>query len=214
MTRIIFVIIALNIFFIAKSQTSTEQSETNPGVISIDGQALFDPEMEPSYLWDFTPQISFDIDNDGAIESLQLIAKGDKWGIDFCKKKDNNAVWQTYFSNNEYDVWSDSNIYDDTFEMRLHDFDSDGVPEILVTRIGPDASVTTVLKLCGAGVDLSQKNISELSGWLRHIGDFFAFYNEWSVDGNLIRCRSAQSSIGNPWSDLIYLDNKLRRIER
>lgn len=182
--------------------------------IEFTGSDLISPLSVVYRLDEFERQIQNDLDGDGVEESLLFISgfKGEKeaWGIEFCK--DGYLLDQFLFDLEE--ISSNSNLYDVTFQLSLHDFDNDNVPEIIITYgDDPDFAMSgKIFKICGRGVKLKDTHASELKGWLREVGNFGTHKGYWRAEGNLLYT----SSLTGGYDDIVmvYVDSELRYISK
>lgn len=154
-------------------------------------------------------QINFDLDNDGYSESILFITdikeKDEAWGIEFGKSKNSTQyILERYLFTEKGEA---DNISELKFQLSLHDFDNDNIPEIIVTYADdPEDFVEgKIFKLCGSGVELKDTKAFELRGWLREVGTFGSFYNDWYVNGNglITRCQNGD------YTTQVYYNSKL-----
>lgn len=178
--------------------------------ISIKGSDLVFPDTFAYRIGEYTPQVLMDIDNDGAEESILLIESGDEWGIEFSKSTNSASVGERKYVKKEEIDWRDYN--DTDFNLFFHDFDDDGIPELIVTCFEKPGEwmLGYVFKFCGSGVDLSKGKVSELRGWIRNVGSFMAKDGDWSVEGNILTHKDTET--GWHYGKMVYVDDYLHDI--
>lgn len=180
--------------------------------IEFTGEDLIWSGSVPYRIGEYEYQINFDLDNDGYTESLLFITdikdNEEAWGIEFGKTKNSTGfVSERYLFPEKGDA---DNISELEFQLSLHDFDNDNIPEIIVTYgVDPEDFVDgKIFKLCGSGVELQNTKAYELCGWLREVGKFGSFYNDWYVNGNglITRCQNGD------YTTQVYYDSKLHNL--
>ena len=186
----------------------------NLDIIEFTGSNLISPLSVYYRLGEYEMQIQYDLDGDGVEESLLFIRgfKGEKeaWGIEFCK--DGYLLDQYLFDDIEEEISSTTKLDEVKFQLSLHDFDNDNVPELIITYgDDPDFAMSgKIFKICGRGVKLKDTHASELKGWLREVGNFGTHKGYWRAEGNLLYTSSLTGGYGD--IVMVYVDSELRHI--
>ena len=186
----------------------------NLDIIEFTGSNLISPLSVYYRFGEFERQIQYDLDGDGVEESLLFIRgfKGEKeaWGIEFCK--DGYLLDQYLFDDIEEEISSTTKLDEVKFQLSLHDFDNDNVPELIITYgDDPDFAMSgKIFKICGRGVKLKDTHASELKGWLREVGNFGTHKGYWRAEGNLLYTSSLTGGYGD--IVMVYVDSELRHI--
>ena len=176
--------------------------------ITVPGDDLVFTGSAAYRMGDYSAQLSMDIDNDGSEESIFLITDLNSWGIEFNKSCGKGSVLEQVFF---HEVGAE-NLSEITFNISLHDFDSDNIPGIIVISNDVDGFINNgyVFKLGGSGVDLRKGNLHDLKGWISCVGSFNSYNNYWGVDGNVVRFKRSQT--GYDYGIKVYVDGKLRDV--
>lgn len=192
----------LLVFIFFSSITAQSADWRSLGTITVDYGDLVFPVGVAYRMGEYTPQISMDIDNDGFHESVLLISNGNEWGVEFTKYGTDIAACETLCFTMEYS--------EPTFEITLHDFDADNIPEMIISQSDGFECIGYVFKFCGSGVDVGKGRAYELTGWLKNVGDFHTFQCQWHAKDNILSYKSSMTGYG--YSSSVYIDNKLRRV--
>ncbi|MCH5220148.1 MAG: hypothetical protein J1F20_06205 [Muribaculaceae bacterium] len=173
------------------------------------GRDLISPMSFPYRMDEFKRQLQFDLDNDGEEESILFIdgfvGDNEAWGIEFRK----GWIQEQYLFTDKCEA---NDIIDLQFEVSLHDFDNDNIPEIIVTYSDDPEFILNgkIFKICGSGVNIRDSNAYELRGWLREVGTFSTFRGMWHADGNLLY---TTSQTGNTDGIVqVYINSELKNI--
>lgn len=222
-TKIFLIIILIGLNHIDAQSKDTNNDKS----FEIDGKDLAygDRGLRPSYL-PGEPQVKFDMDGDGLIESLHFYTDGNLIKFKFIKGDENGNYIEDFYklydeealkehernqeNSEDSETWDprDGKIY-----VRFHDFDMDGIPEMVLESEGysdKDSEYCEayvygqIYKINGVGASL--KNLNGLSNWLQLAGD----YNAWDYNNAQAVIENNKIYTGRQMPEnYVYVDGRL-----
>lgn len=212
---LILIILFASVSFISNAETHLIRS-TDPSdiIISKKGKDIPpNPTIVKGYDENEDPcMLNQDIDHDGNIEVIDIYDEYSGLQIGMYKHppfKDDEeyfSVGDWYELNYEIE---DLSTEDRSITLALHDFDNDGVPEIVLSYIDGLGIKGVVYKLNGVSQKVNLKELQRLRNWFEPVGSFEA-YNDAYIDKDSIVTQT--SPRGGNYSTYIYLNGRLNQL--